>query len=290
MSIRRSRQAGSVRRVSPQTRRSRSGRRSPRTPAAPYAKAATYGEQIRAELAANNPALLVLDREFETQSVDPMFLEPECGLAWYDAGAKNPRARARRAVALRGRGGDRVPAGQGARAVQAGAHQRALRLYRRRLRRTRPYAVPALRRAGGDVLSRPPGPARPRPLSAVPGRHQAARRSRCARGSASIGRPARSAHSPPTTSWMAAASPTIRPSVATVGATARDRHLRRSESRRHDGRAAFARRDRRLDARLRHAADDDGAGGADRRGGGGVAARPDRVPAAQRAQDRTAAP
>jgi CO/xanthine dehydrogenase Mo-binding subunit len=49
-----------------------------------YAKAATHGEQIRAELT-DNPTLLVLDREFETQSVDPMFLEPECGLAWYDA-------------------------------------------------------------------------------------------------------------------------------------------------------------------------------------------------------------
>jgi len=30
----------------------------------------------------------MLDREFETQSVDPMFLEPESGLGWYDAGAK----------------------------------------------------------------------------------------------------------------------------------------------------------------------------------------------------------
>jgi CO/xanthine dehydrogenase Mo-binding subunit len=49
-----------------------------------YAKAAQYGEQIRAELAADNPALLVLDREFDTQSVDPMFLEPEAGLAWFD--------------------------------------------------------------------------------------------------------------------------------------------------------------------------------------------------------------
>src|SRR6202048_847352 len=47
-----------------------------------YAKAATHGEQIRAELAAKNPALLVLDRTFETQSVDPMFLEPESGLGW----------------------------------------------------------------------------------------------------------------------------------------------------------------------------------------------------------------
>src|SRR5882672_2220399 len=54
-----------------------------------YAEAATNGEKIRAELAATNPAVLVLDREFETQSVDPMFLEPETGLAWYDTGAKN---------------------------------------------------------------------------------------------------------------------------------------------------------------------------------------------------------
>src|SRR5262249_53112236 len=53
-----------------------------------YAEAAPYGEQIRAELAANNPALLVLDREFETQSVAPMALEPENGLAWYDARRK----------------------------------------------------------------------------------------------------------------------------------------------------------------------------------------------------------
>src|SRR5262249_45432204 len=49
-----------------------------------YAKATAYGRQIRDELAAGNPALLVLDRDFETQSVDPMFLEPECGLAWFN--------------------------------------------------------------------------------------------------------------------------------------------------------------------------------------------------------------
>ena len=54
-----------------------------------YVKAATYGEQIRATLAANSPDLLVLDREFETQSVDPLFLEPESGLGWYDVGTKN---------------------------------------------------------------------------------------------------------------------------------------------------------------------------------------------------------
>jgi CO/xanthine dehydrogenase Mo-binding subunit len=55
----------------------------------PYAKGATYGEQIRAQLAAPNPALLMLDREFETQSIDPVFLEPESGLGWYNAGVKN---------------------------------------------------------------------------------------------------------------------------------------------------------------------------------------------------------
>ena len=54
-----------------------------------YAEAVAFGEKIRAELAANNAALLVLDREFETQSVDPMALEPESGLAWYDARRKN---------------------------------------------------------------------------------------------------------------------------------------------------------------------------------------------------------
>ena len=52
------------------------------------AQATYYGEQIRAELAANDPDLLVLDREFQTQSIDPMFLEPESGLGWYDAGTK----------------------------------------------------------------------------------------------------------------------------------------------------------------------------------------------------------
>jgi CO/xanthine dehydrogenase Mo-binding subunit len=56
---------------------------------ADYAKGAAYGEQIRAELATSNPALLVLDREFETQWIDPMALEPECGLAWYDPSRKN---------------------------------------------------------------------------------------------------------------------------------------------------------------------------------------------------------
>jgi CO/xanthine dehydrogenase Mo-binding subunit len=54
-----------------------------------YAEAAAHGEKIRAELAGNDPAVLVLEREFATQSVDPMALEPESGLAWYDAHRRN---------------------------------------------------------------------------------------------------------------------------------------------------------------------------------------------------------
>jgi CO/xanthine dehydrogenase Mo-binding subunit len=54
-----------------------------------YVAAAVHGEKIRAELSANDPNLLVLDREFETQSVDPMFLEPESGLSWYDTSRKS---------------------------------------------------------------------------------------------------------------------------------------------------------------------------------------------------------
>lgn len=56
---------------------------------AAYARGAAYGEEIRALLAREDPALLVFDREFATQSCDPMFLEPECGLAWYNAGRKS---------------------------------------------------------------------------------------------------------------------------------------------------------------------------------------------------------
>jgi CO/xanthine dehydrogenase Mo-binding subunit len=57
-------------------------------PGSAYEKGAIYGQEIRAELAADNPALLVLEREFNTQSIDPVFLEPECGMGWYDSGTK----------------------------------------------------------------------------------------------------------------------------------------------------------------------------------------------------------
>ncbi len=52
-----------------------------------YKKGATYGAEIRSGIAGAGPETLVLDRSFRTQSVDPMFLEPEAGLAWFDTGA-----------------------------------------------------------------------------------------------------------------------------------------------------------------------------------------------------------
>ena len=53
-----------------------------------YARGATLGDDIRTALASPAAGLMVLDRTFETQSVDPMFLEPECGLAWYEPGKR----------------------------------------------------------------------------------------------------------------------------------------------------------------------------------------------------------
>lgn len=53
-----------------------------------YRKGATYGEAIRAGIAAPDPATFVIDHSFRTQSVDPMFLEPEGGLGWYDPAAR----------------------------------------------------------------------------------------------------------------------------------------------------------------------------------------------------------
>jgi hypothetical protein len=55
---------------------------------AEYAKGAAYGEEIRAQLATTNSAVLVLERDFRTQSVDPMFLEPDGRIA---AHASHPR-------------------------------------------------------------------------------------------------------------------------------------------------------------------------------------------------------
>ncbi len=51
-------------------------------------RASFYGDQIRAEIDATGPDRLVLERTFQTQSIDQVFMEPEAGLAWYDSGAR----------------------------------------------------------------------------------------------------------------------------------------------------------------------------------------------------------
>ncbi len=165
---------------------------------APYAKAATYGEEIRALLAANDPAMLVLDREFETQSVDPMFLEPECGLAWYDTARKSLEMVHRRPVALRGgRTRSRIcsarprrrsspPPSTRSSPMSAVALAAAITRRSRFMSRWRRCFSPA-----GRCVSHMTAISSSRPASS-------ATLSRCAPGSASIGRAAGSPHLPPT--------------------------------------------------------------------------------------------
>ncbi len=51
-------------------------------------RASYYGDQIRAEIGAGSPDRIVLERNFQTQSIDQVFMEPEAGLAWYDSGTR----------------------------------------------------------------------------------------------------------------------------------------------------------------------------------------------------------
>jgi CO/xanthine dehydrogenase Mo-binding subunit len=51
-------------------------------------RASYYGDQIRGEIDARSPELFVLDRTFQTQSTDQVFLEPEAGLAWYNSSTR----------------------------------------------------------------------------------------------------------------------------------------------------------------------------------------------------------
>ena len=49
-----------------------------------YVKGATCGAAVRDDLANPGSGVLVLDRSFETQSIDPMFLEPEAGMGYFE--------------------------------------------------------------------------------------------------------------------------------------------------------------------------------------------------------------
>ena len=83
---------------------------------------------------------LVLDRKFQTQSIDQVFMEPEAGLAWYDRatrklelviGVQSPQQAA----------DERWPrwSSKNAGAQAVGSDRRPLRLCRRRLRRQGPH-------------------------------------------------------------------------------------------------------------------------------------------------------
>ena len=200
------------------------------------------------------PDLLVLDREFETQSVDPMFLEPESGLAWYDSrqasssscsACSRPTRRRTRSRSCSAKPRSFKPARIDAHFAYVGGGFGG-----------RDHTPFPLYVALAAMFS----PGRPVRLAhdryqQFQARHQAARLQDAHARSASTARRARSVPSRPTTCSTAAASPTSRPASPPCGATGAHRHLRRSEGRRHHRRAAFARRHRGLDARLRHAAD-----------------------------------
>jgi len=178
--------------------------------AQPYAKGATYGEQIRAQLAANNPAVLVLDHEFENPSNDPVFLEPESGLAWYDASRKNlelvlgvqsPFENLEAIAFLLGEASAAFkPTRINAQFAYVGADS---------VDATIPRSRCTLRWRGCSsriVRSGSPMTAFSSSRRASSGTH-----SKYTRGSGSIARAARLSHSPPTTYWMAAALPISRP-------------------------------------------------------------------------------
>lgn len=249
-----------------------------------YAKGATYGEEIRAQLAGGAPALLVLDREFQTQSVDPLFLEPECGLAWYDAARKNlelvlgvqsPYEAAAAIAFLLGEA--QAPFKPSAINAQfayigggfGGRDHTPFPLY---------VALAAM-----FFPSRPVRLAHDRYQQFQGGikRHAFKMRTQIGVDRTSGKMIAFAADHVLDGGGLANYSP----SVAVTGATGAI-GIYHSEGRRDDRGTSFARRDRRIDARLRDASDHDGAGGFGRRSRGVIAARPDRVSAAQCAQDR----
>jgi hypothetical protein len=167
-----------------------------------YAKGALYGEQIRAELAAKDPTLLVLDREFETQSVDPMFLEPEAGLAWFSGdssklevvlGVQSPSCSAKLVLP------SSLPASTRTSPTWAAASAGAT---------IRPSCSTLHWRGCSSLAGRCASP-----TTAISSSRAASSvtPSKCARRSALTARRARSAPSPPIMSWMAAASPTTPP-------------------------------------------------------------------------------
>ena len=126
----------------------------------PTARPRCYGEQIRAELAADNPDAAgagspvrdpVGRSDVSRTGMRPRLVQRRTTKKLeLVLGVQSPYEAAESIAFLLGE----------ARAPFKPAHiKRPFRLYGRRLRRPRPYALPALCRAGGDVLSRPSGAA-----------------------------------------------------------------------------------------------------------------------------------
>ena len=229
-----------------------------------YAEAAGYGEDIRAELAADNPARLVLERQFETQSVDPMFLEPESGLAWYD------RWRARRSNSSSACSRPTMPPSPSPSCSAKPTPRTNRRASTRSSLIWAAVSAAATIRRFRSIVA----------LAAMffPGHPVRLANNRYEQFQSGIKRHAFSMHT-----WMGVDRATGKifafaaDHVLHAGGLANfspqcgdrrrqrgARHLLCSQSRHHHGFAALARGDRGLDARLWHAADDDGAGSAGR--------------------------
>ena len=227
----------------------------------------------------SDPDLLVLDREFDTQSVDPVFLEPEAGIAWYDASGR------RLEVVL----GTQSPMevteslayllGEARPEFKPAKIHAPFRLSGRRLRRPRSHDHAALYRARRDVLSRPSGAARATTATSSFSRASSEQSSRCTRASASIAPPAGSAPLWPITCprWRWA-----RQLLGAGRATSRRRPRSASTTFPRSTSPRVAIHSRGVTAGSMRGygtlADDDRARSADRRSRRGVASRPDRVP------------
>ena len=236
------------------------------------AQASFHGEQIRAELAADNPEpFWCWTANSRRNPSTRCFSSRKAGSRWYDPQRSNAGTRAGRAVAHRSDRGARLSARRGAGSFQAGATSTPISLIWAAasaaaiIRSCRftwhwPRCFFPIVRCGlrTTVMSS---------FSRRIKRHAFKMRSRIGidRTTGSIS--AFAADHVLDGGGLANYSA----SVADRRRDGRDRHLRHSQGRYHHRRRPLARRYRRLDARLRNVADDDRARGFDRRSGAGLA-------------------
>ena len=208
MSTRRSRRAGSVRHVS-RIRASGIGRRC-HLQIRPMPRRRSTASGFAPSLPPAIRALLVLDREFETQSVGPdvsragmraRLVSTRVAGSWSSCSACSRRTR-----------------------PQSRSHSFSAKPAARSSRRASTLTSPMSAAGSADATIRPsrstshwrrcsfPAARSGSPTIAISSSRRASSgtRSRCTRGSESIALLARSAHSPPTMCWMAAASPIFR--------------------------------------------------------------------------------